>query len=64
MTVVDFIEAVRAVGLIVLQLRLGVDPNLSQLPALLAEIRRAVNVSVTDLSVVSIGCERCFEENL
>jgi SAM-dependent methyltransferase len=64
MTVTDFLEAVRCVGMVVLQLRLGRDPNLAQLADYLERIRRRVDVSPTDLSVVSIGCELCFEENL
>lgn len=64
MTVTDFLEAVRSVGMIVLQLRLGRDPNLAQLGDYLPRIRRRMDVSPTDLSVVSIGCELCFEEHL
>ena len=64
MTVTDFLEAVRSVGMIVLQLRLGRDPNLAQLGHYLPRIRRRLSVSPTDLSIVSIGCELCFEENL
>jgi SAM-dependent methyltransferase len=64
MTVTDFVQAVRSVGMIVLQLRLGRDPNLAQLADYLPRIRQRVDVSPTDLSIVSIGCELCFEENL
>jgi len=64
MTVTDFLQAVRAAGMIVLQLRLGPDPNLDQLADHLPRIRQRINVSPTDLSIESIGCELCFEENL
>ena len=50
--------------MIVLQLQLGRDPNLAQLADYLPRIRQRMDVSLTDLSVVSIGCELCFEENL
>jgi SAM-dependent methyltransferase len=64
MTVTDFIQAVRSSGMIVLQLQLGVDPNIASLPDYLPRIRERISVSPTDLSIVSIGCELCFEENL
>ena len=64
MTVTDFLQAVRSTGMIVLQLELGRDPNLASLPQYLPRIRRRIDVSPTDLSIVSIGCELCFEENL
>jgi SAM-dependent methyltransferase len=64
MTAIDFLQAIRTVGMLVLQLRLGRDPNLHQLSDDLPKIRRRQNVSPTDLSIVSIGCELCFEENL
>jgi hypothetical protein len=64
MTVADFLQAVRSVGMIVLQLRLGRDPNLRLLPEYLPRIRERWDVSPSDLSVVSIGCELCFVENL
>jgi len=64
MTVVDFLEAVRAVGMLVLQLNIGADPNLRELPELLPRIRERLAVSPTDCSVVSIGCELCFTEHL
>jgi SAM-dependent methyltransferase len=64
MTVVDFIEAVRSVGLLILQLKLGRDPNIRALPATLQEIQARATVTPTDLSVVSIGCELCFVEHL
>jgi SAM-dependent methyltransferase len=64
MTVTDFIQAVRSSGMVVLQLKLGVDPNVALLPDYLPRIRERVSVSPTDLSIVSIGCELCFEENL
>jgi SAM-dependent methyltransferase len=64
MTVTDFLQAVRSVGMIVLQLRLGRDPNIDQLVDQLPRIRQRISVSPTDLSIVSIGCELCFEENL
>jgi SAM-dependent methyltransferase len=64
MTVIDFLQAVRSAGMIVLQLRLGPDPNLDQLVDRLPDIRRRGWVSPTDLSIESIGCELCFEESL
>jgi SAM-dependent methyltransferase len=64
MMVTDFLQAVCSVGMIVLQLRLGCDPNIAQLADHLPRIRQRVNVSPADLSIVSIGCELCFEENL
>jgi len=64
MTVADFLQAVRSTGMLVLQMKLGVDPNIAQLPDYLPRIRERVSVSPTDLSVVSIGCELCFEETL
>lgn len=64
MTVVDFLEAIRAVGVLVLQLTLGRDPHLADLPPLLDEIQREIHVSPTDLSIVSIGCELAFPEHL
>jgi SAM-dependent methyltransferase len=64
MTVTDFLAAIRSVGMVTLQLRLGRDPNIARLPELLPLIRQRCSVSVADLSVVSIGCELCFVENL
>ena len=64
MTVVDFLEAVRAVGMLILQLNTGVDANLAQLADYLPRIEQRLTVTPTDLSVVSIGCELCFIENL
>jgi SAM-dependent methyltransferase len=64
MTATDFLQAVRSVGMIVLQLRLGRDPNLARLSDYLPRIRERIDVSPSDLSIVSIGCELCFEENL
>jgi SAM-dependent methyltransferase len=64
MTAVDFLEAVRSVGMLVMQMKLGRDKSLRELPRLLPEIQERVNASPTDLSIVSIGCELCFAENL
>jgi SAM-dependent methyltransferase len=64
MTASDFLDAVRSVGMVVLQLKLGRDPNLSQLPGILPKIRKRLDVSPADLSIVSIGCELCFPEGL
>jgi SAM-dependent methyltransferase len=64
MTVTDFLQAVRSTGMLVLQMKLGVDPNIALLPDYLPRIRERVSVSPTDLSIVSIGCELCFEEHL
>lgn len=64
MTAADFLAAIRGVGMVVMQMRLGRDPNILQLPELLPRIRERCAASVSDLSVVSIGCELCFEEHL
>lgn len=64
MTCEDFISALRAVGALILQYRMNADPRLSHLPDVLDKIRASVEVSPTDLSVVSIGCEICWVENL
>ncbi len=64
MTAVDFLEAVRSVGMLILQMRLNGDPNVARLPALSPRIQAVTPVSPADLSVVSIGCELCFLENL
>jgi tetratricopeptide (TPR) repeat protein len=64
MTCADFIEALRSVGAIILQFNLKADPQLHYLPALIDRIRSRIQVSATDLSVVSVGCEICWEENL
>jgi hypothetical protein len=64
MTIIDFIEAIRSVGLIVLQMNVNRDPNIRKLPEVLPRIRERMNVTPTDLSIMSIGCELCFEENL
>jgi hypothetical protein len=65
MTIVDFLEAVRSVGLLVLQLQTGRAPDLRELNRLLPQIRaQQPGVSPTDLSIVSIGCELCFPEHL
>ncbi len=62
MTATDFLDAVRSAGMLVLQFRLGRDPNLAQLAEVLPQIRRRLDVSPTDLSIVSIGCELGFPE--
>ncbi|MFN8202107.1 MAG: class I SAM-dependent methyltransferase [Solirubrobacteraceae bacterium] len=65
MTIVDFLEAIRSVGMIVLQLSVRRDQYLHRLPQYLPKIReRLGTVSPTDCSIVSIGCELCFEEQL
>jgi SAM-dependent methyltransferase len=64
MTAVDFMAAIQATGMVVLQMRLGRDPNLTRLPAILPKVQRQMTASPTDLSIVSIGCELCFVENL
>jgi SAM-dependent methyltransferase len=64
MTVTDFLGAVRDAGMIVLQLEARPDPNLARLRDYLRRIRERMDVSPTDLSIVSIGCELCFEESL
>jgi SAM-dependent methyltransferase len=64
MTAIDFMEAVRSVGMLVMQLKLGRDRSLRELPKLLPSIQERVTATPTDLSIVSIGCELCFVENL
>jgi SAM-dependent methyltransferase len=64
MTVIDFIEGIRAVGAVVLRLVTGRDPNLRELNSYMPRIAQQMAVSPTDLSIVSIGCELCFPENL
>lgn len=65
MTIVDYLEAVRSVGMLVLQLNTGRDPNLTRLAENLPRIREElVTVSPTDCSIVSIGCELTFPELL
>jgi SAM-dependent methyltransferase len=64
MTAVDFLEAVRSVGMLVMQMNLGRDKSLRELPRLLPAIQERVTATPTDLSIVSIGCELCFVENL
>lgn len=64
MTVVDFIEAVRSTGMLIMQMKIGRDPNIRRLPELLPAIQEHGVVTPTDLSVVSVGCELCFVENL
>jgi len=64
MTVVDFIEAVRSTGMLIMQMKIGRDPNIRRLPELLPAIQAQSVVTPTDLSAVSVGCELCFVENL
>jgi SAM-dependent methyltransferase len=64
MTAVDFIEAVRSSGMLILKLGLAADPEIGRLPELLPKIRERDDAPMADLSVISIGCELCFPENL
>jgi SAM-dependent methyltransferase len=64
MTAADFLDAVRTAGLMILRLNLNQDPNIEKLPGLLPAIREQHVATPADLSVVSIGCELCFPENL
>ena len=64
MTCEDFLSALRAVGALILQFRMNSDPRLPHLSGVIDKIRANVEVSPTDLSVVSIGCEICWMENL
>ncbi len=64
MTASDFLDALRSVGMLVLQFKLGRDPNFSQIAYHLSDIRSRCDVSPTDLSIVSIGCELCFPEHI
>jgi SAM-dependent methyltransferase len=64
MTASDFLDAIRSAGLLVLQFSLGRDPNFTQIPDILPRIRSRLDISPTDLSIVSIGCELCFPENI
>lgn len=64
MTATDFLDAIRTVGMLVLQFKLGPDPNLAQLSEILPRIRSRLDISPTDLSIVSIGCELCFPDSV
>ncbi|MDM5178265.1 class I SAM-dependent methyltransferase [Massilia sp. DJPM01] len=64
MTAVDFLQALRDVGALVLQLHARSDPYLPKLAPLMALIQARQQVSPTDLSITSIGCELCFLEHL
>ncbi|MFS2004302.1 class I SAM-dependent methyltransferase [Duganella sp. CT11-25] len=64
MTAADFLNAVRDVGALVLQFKIRSDPFLPKLAPLLEQIRARQQVSPTDLSITSIGCELCFMEQL
>lgn len=64
MTAVDFLQAVRDVGALVLQFTVRSDPYLPQLPQLMEQIRARQQVSPTDMSITSISCELCFLEHL
>jgi SAM-dependent methyltransferase len=64
MTASDFLDAIRSAGLLVLQFKLGRDPNFAQIPHILPKIRNRADMSPTDLSIVSIGCELCFPEHI
>jgi SAM-dependent methyltransferase len=64
MTAVDFLQALRDVGALVLQFSVRSDPYLAQLAPLMDAIRARQQVSPTDLSITSIGCELCFLEHL
>jgi SAM-dependent methyltransferase len=64
MTSVDFLQAIRDVGAVVLQFHVRSDPYLSQLAPLMPEITARQQVSPTDLSITSISCEICFLEHL
>lgn len=64
MTTNDFLNAVRDVGLLVLQFKLRSDPYLPKMAAHMEQIRSRAQVSPTDMSITSIGCELCFLEHL
>ncbi|HSW05528.1 class I SAM-dependent methyltransferase [Aquabacterium sp.] len=64
MTCVDFMNAVRDVGALVLQFRIRSDPYLKRMPMLIDKMRAKQELSPTDLSITSIACELCFIEHL
>lgn len=64
MTASDFLDAIRSVGMLILQFKLNRDPNFVEIPSYLEQIRARCEVSPTDLSVVSVGCELCFAEHI
>jgi SAM-dependent methyltransferase len=64
MTAVDFLQALRDVGAVVLQFTVRSDPYLPNVAPLMDAIRARQQVSPTDLSITSIGCEVCFLEHL
>lgn len=63
-TAVDFLQAIRDVGALVMQFKTRRDPYLSTLPPLLDLIRSRQQVSPTDMSITAIACELCFVEHL
>lgn len=64
MTAVDFLQALRDVGALVLQFSVRSDPYLPKLAPLMETIRARQQISPTDLSITSISCELCFLEHL
>lgn len=64
MTCIDFMSALRDVGAVILQFKFRTDPNVHRIPEMIETMRAKQEVSPTDLSIVSIGCEICFVENL
>lgn len=64
MTAADLLQAIRDVGVLVLQFQVRSDPHLAQLAPLMAQIRARQQVAPTDLSITAVGCELCFVEHL
>ncbi|WP_167223084.1 class I SAM-dependent methyltransferase [Massilia rubra] len=64
MTAVDFLQALRDVGAVVLQFNVRSDPYMRNAAPLMDAIRARQQVSPTDMSITSVGCEICFLEHL
>lgn len=64
MTCIDFMSALRDSAALIKQFNYRSDPYLANMPALLGKIQAKQPVSLTDLSITSIGCEFCFLETM
>ena len=61
MTITDLLGAVREAGLIVTELSVLLDPNVGQLPAMLANLPSALKPM--DLAMQGISCTLAFPRN-